>query len=171
MDDVIYQRSPVSARMWLMPLVVWIIFAIVLILVQLGDLTGRWITIAIVVPGIVAVIWWAMLWLLDRIGCVRVTTATLTVGRSQVSVADIDLGWTRMLASRTSPQLRERVERTPGPVAVPEDESDAAVVRTGLGGMAGFEMLTLGKRDSTGVPVPTNDRAGFLAALLTAMGS
>ena len=56
---------------------------------------------------------------MNRYGTITITADTLRVGRDRLPLDTIDPEWVRMLASKASPTLRERVLTSAGTIQVP----------------------------------------------------
>ena len=87
----------------------------------------------------------------------------------------IDPEWVRMLASKASPTLRERVLTSAGTIQVPAhvqvDPGRGRLLGGAYGTSMGSDQVTLRLTDGSRVTAPSNDREGLLAALLTALGT
>lgn len=171
--EVIYARKAVSRRMWQLPSVLWVASTVALLVVSPGGLTTFNVVVAVVAPAMVFGIWLLTLYSLDRYGAITLTRETLRVGRDTLPVSRIDPTWVRMLASKASPGLKERVLTSAAAFEVPGVEtakSDRGRLLGGAyGATLGADLVTLLLVDGTRVSVPTGDREGLLAGLLTAL--
>ena len=177
MDAVLYRRAAVSGRTWAVPGGLGLI-AVAYSLVSERDRPDRMLGSLLVMLILVAVVggvWVLTLYSMNRYGTVTVTADTLRVGRDRVPVSTIDPDWVRMLATKASPGLRERVLASAGTIQVPHqdlvDPGRGRLLGGAYGTSMGSDQVTLRLTDGSRVTAPSNDRVGLLSALLTALGS
>jgi hypothetical protein len=172
-SEVIYVRKPVSHRMWLLPVVLWVGATIVLLLTSKTSLTTFQVVMAAIIPGTIFGVWLLTLYSLDRYGAIRLDRETLRVGRDTVPVASLDPAWVRMLATKASPGLRERVLASAATFAVPgaetADRGRGRLLGGAYGATIGTDLVTLRLVDGSRVSAPTRDRQALLGGLLTAL--
>ncbi len=172
MPELIYRRNAVRPRILLLSAIAWVLFVVALVTLLLGGIDVVAGIVIAVVLGIVGAVSIWMIVMMQNFGRIRLSTAALRVGRGgSVPVANLDPGWVRMLASHTSAPLRERVEGSPGPVAMETVIPDGPTLGGPLAHMKEFSVVTLRLRDRTAVKVATDDEAGLIEGLLTAVGS
>jgi hypothetical protein len=171
--EVIYARKPVSRRMWQLPSVLWVASSIALLAASPGGFTTFNVVVAVIAPGMIFGIWLLTLYSLNRYGAITLSRDTLRVGRDTLPVSRIDPTWVRMLATRASPSLKERVLTSAGAFEVPGTETSKSDTGRLLGGAygatLGADLVTLLLVDGTRVSAQTGDREGLLAGLLTAL--
>src|SRR3954468_8960169 len=111
MAAVLYRKRAVSGRAWAVPGVLSLM-AIAYSLITEHDTRERLLESLVVMLILVAIlggIWCLTLYSMNRYGTITVTGDALRVGRDRLSLDTIDPEWVRMLASKASPTLRERV--------------------------------------------------------------
>jgi hypothetical protein len=172
-SEQIYRRRAVSRRIWWwIPIVGWALGTIGL-LVASPELSSFYLVMSVIAPGMIFGIWLLTLWSMNRYGDVTVTRESLRVGRESLPVASIDPAWVRMLASKASPELLERVTAAGGVPNIAEAErrkhDSGRLVGGAYASTLGAETVTLRLVTGARVSAPTGDRAGLLAALLTAL--
>lgn len=171
--EVVYARRAVSRRAWAVPFVLLAAVTLVLVVRDLPDV--RPVTAVAAVGGFspALVIWLLTLWSIDRYGAITLTRSTLRVGRHRVPVREVDAAWVRMLATRASPGLRDRVLASAGTFDVPGVEASSRdrgrLLGGGFGAAIGADRITLRLVDGTRVSAQTGDREGLLSGLLTAL--
>jgi hypothetical protein len=172
--DVIYRHRPVSRRMWLLPVVLWVLATTGLLLTSKVELSRTQVGLAIFGPAGVFGIWLLSLAMLTWRGTVTVTRERLRVGTDQIPLAAIDRDWVQLLATRADP---ERAARVGAPEIAPERLADKRRGRL-LGGSYGAtgadDLVTLDVRnDRTGglerVCIPARDWRGLVIGLVTAV--
>ena len=176
---MIYARPAVSRRAWALPLVGWLAATTALLLTSRGQLTGAQVVLSIVGPGALFGVWLLTLWSMNRYAAVTLTRQTLTVGRDRVAVADLEPQWVRMLAAKADPSLAQRLGTSITTLQLPGDRPDnerGRLLGGAFGTTLGDDLVTLelrgdGLRRHERVSVPTKDRRGLLAGLLTAVES
>lgn len=172
MPELIYRRNAARPRIVVLSAIAWVLFIVVLVTLLLGGVDAVAGIVVAVVLGLVGVsgIW--MIVMMQNLGRIRLSASALRVGRNgSVPVEDLDPAWVRMLASHTSATLRERVDGSPGPVAMETATPDGPTLGGPLAHMKEFSVVTLRLRDRTAVKVATDDEAGLIEGLLTAVGS
>jgi hypothetical protein len=174
MAAVSYRKRAVSGRAWAAPGVLALIALAYSLVTEHGD---RMLGSLAVMLGLIAVIggiWVLTLYSMNRYGTVTITGDTLRVGRDRLPLDRIDLEWVRMLASKASPTLRERVLTSASTIQVPAhvqlDARRGRLLGGAYGTSVGSDQVTLRLTDGSRVTAPSNDREGLLAALLTALG-
>lgn len=176
MAAIIYRKHAVSGRAWAVPAVLSLMAIAYSLITEHGTrdrLVGSLVVMLILV-AIIGGIWFLTLYSMNRYGTVTITADTMRVGRNRLPLNTIDPEWVRMLASKASPTLRERVLTSAGTIQLPtQAQVDSGRGRL-LGGAyatsMGGDQVTLQLTDGSCVTVPSNDREGLLAALLTALG-
>jgi hypothetical protein len=177
MADVIYRHRPVSRRMWLWPVVLWVLSSSGLLLASKPELNGTQVGLAVFGPGGLFTLWLLLLLALNWRGTVSVTRETLRVGTDRVPVAAIDPDWVRMLAAKADPELAARVGAAPPPPIADDRLADKRRGRL-LGGAYGAtgadDLVTLDVlNERTGrlerASLPARDRRGLLAGLVSAL--
>jgi hypothetical protein len=164
--------------MWLLPGVLWACSTVALLVVAPGGLSPFNVVFAAIAPGTVFGIWLLTLWSMNRYGAISLTRETLRVGRDRVAVTDIEPQWVRMLATRADPTLAQRLGSSatalqlPGSASV--DGGRGRLLGGAYGATLGDDLVTLevrrdGVQRHSRVSVPTKDRRGLLAGLLTAL--
>jgi len=135
---------------------------------------SRFYLVTSVIAGMIFGVWLLTLWSINRYGDVTVTRDSLRVGRENLPIASLDPDWVRMLASKASPQLLERVTTAGGVPEIAEAElrklDSGRLVGGAYASTLGTDTVTLRLRAGGRVAVPSGDRAGLLSALLTALG-
>jgi hypothetical protein len=176
MAAVIYRKRAVSGRAWAVPGVLSLV-AIAYSLITEHDTRDRLIGSLVVMLILVAIlggIWCLTLYSMNRYGTITVTGDALRVGRDRLLLERIDPEWVRMLASKASPTLRERVltsASTPQISAhVQVDPGRGRLLGGAYGPSMGSDQVTLRLTDGSRVTAPSSDREGLLNALLTALG-
>ena len=171
-SEVIYARKPVSRNMWLLPSLLWVASTLALLVSSRVDLSTFQIVISLIAPGMIFGIWLLTLWSINRYGAITLTSDTLRVGRDSVPVAQIEPQWVRMLARRADPTLAQRLGTSATTLQLPGDRQVDAGRGRLLGGAYGTtlgdDLVTL-ELQGERVSVPTKDRRGLLAGLLTAL--
>ncbi len=152
----------------------WAVGSLLLLFVASPELSRFYLVTSAIAPGMIFGIWLLTLWSINRYGDVTVTRDTLRVGRENLPIASLDPDWVRMLASKASPDLLERVTAAGG---IPEiagaelrKRDSGRLVGGAYTSTLGTETVTLLLRAGGRVAVPSGDRAGLLSALLTALG-
>jgi hypothetical protein len=173
-SEPIYRRRAVTRRVWwAIPIGGWAVATLWLVFVTSAELSRFYLVVSVIAPGMIFGIWLLTLWSINRYGDVTVTRETLRVGRESLPIASLDPDWVRMLASKASPSLRERVDATGGVPEIAEGElskRDSGRLAGGAyGSTLGADTVTLRLLTGGRVAVPSGDRAGLLAALLTAL--
>ena len=101
---------------------------------------------------------------MNRYGTVTITADTLRVGRDRLPLSTIDPEWVRMLASKASPTLRERVLTSASTIQVPAhvqvDPGRGRLLGGAYGTSMGSDQVTLRLTDGSRVTAPSNDREG-----------
>jgi len=172
-SQLIYARKAVSARAWAIPFLLLAAFTVVMVLRDLPDF--RTITVVASIGGWspVLAVWLLTLWSMNRYGAITLTRDTLRVGRDRLPVSRIDPAWVRMLATRASSRLEERVLASTASFDVPEREISKGDRGRLLGGAygatLGSDLVTLLLVDGERVSVQSGDREGLLGGLLTAL--
>ncbi|MEU4603573.1 hypothetical protein AB0F43_11390 [Kribbella sp. NPDC023972] len=171
MADVIYQHRPVSRRMWLLPIVLWIAATVAMLLTSQVELDTFQVTVSVIGPGALFGIWLLTLWSINRYGAVTLTRESLRVGRHTIAVAEIEPQWVRMLAGRADPALAQRI--APHHVSAERQarRDRGQLLGGAYGTVLGDDLVTLELHGSgqRRVSVPTRDRRGLLAGLVTAL--
>ena len=128
----------------------------------------------LILVAILGGVWCLTLYSMNRYGTVTITTDTLRVGRDRLPLNKIDPEWVRMLAAKASPTLRQRVLTSASTIQVPThiqvDPGRGRLLGGAYGTSIGSDQVTLRLTNGSRVTAPSNDREGFLAALLTALG-
>lgn len=176
MSDVIYARRPVSRGMWLLPVVLWCAATVALLLISDVALSASQVTLCLLAPGALFGIWLLTLYSINRYGTITLTRDTLRVGRDQLPVASIEPQWVRMLARRAEgaePSTAERITTSAGALQLPGDRhldtSRGRLLGGAYGATLGDDLITLELHGNKRVSVPTRDRRGLLAGLVTAV--
>jgi hypothetical protein len=173
--DVIYRGRPIARKWYLLPFILWALATTGLLLTSKVDLDRTQVSISVIAPGSLFAIWWLGVLVRNWRGTVVLTRETLRIGPDQVAVADIEPEWVRMLAARADPQLAVRVGGEPElPADRLSDRRHGLVLGGVFGSTAHDDLVTLEVRNQrTGrfdrVSVPTRDRRGLLAGLVTAL--
>ena len=132
------------------------------------------LVVMLILVAILGGIWCLTLYSMNRYGTVTITADTLRVGRDRLPLNTIDPEWVCMLASKASPNLRERVLTSASTIQVPAhvqvDPGRGRLLGGAYGTSMGSDQVTLRLTDGSRVTAPSNDREGLLAALLTALG-
>jgi hypothetical protein len=173
---VIYRKRAVSGRAWAVPGVLSLM-AIAYSLITEHDTRDRLVESLVVMLILVAVlggIWCLTLYSMNRYGTITITGDALRVGRDRLSLNTIDPEWVRMLASKASPTLRERVLTSANTLQLPAqvrvDPGRGRLLGGAYGPSMGTDQVTLRLTDGSRVTAPSSDREGLLDALLTALG-
>jgi hypothetical protein len=176
MAAVIYRKRAVSGRAWAVPGVLSLV-AIAYSLITEHDTRDRLIGSLVVMLILVAIlggIWCLTLYSMNRYGTITVTGDALRVGRDRLLLERIDPEWVRMLASKASPTLRERVLTSANTLQLPAqvrvDPGRGRLLGGAYGPSMGSDQVTLRLTDGSRVTAPSSDREGLLGALLTALG-
>ena len=176
MAATLYHQRAVSARAWAWPAGLAVALVLYSIASEHGTaerLFGKLLVMSII-AAILSGIWALTLYSMNRYGTITITDDTLRVGRDRLPLAEIDPEWVRMLASRASPTLRERVLTSASTIQVPAhvqvDPGRGRLLGGAYGTSMGSDQVTLRLTDGSRVTAPSNDREGLLAALLTALG-
>jgi hypothetical protein len=176
MAAVSYRKRAVSGRAWAVPGVLALIAVAYSLVTEHGD-RDRMLGSLAVMLGLIAVvggIWALTLYSMNRYGTITITGDTLRVGRDRLPLDKIDPEWVRMLASKASPTLRERVLTSASTIQVPAhvqlDPGRGRLLGGAYGTSMGSDQVTLRLTDGSRVTAPSADREGLLAALLTALG-
>lgn len=171
--EVVYARKPVSRRMWLLPVVLWVVATAALLLTSDVALSTFQVVTALIIPGTIFGIWLLTLWSINRYGAITLTRDTLRVGRDTLPVAQIEPQWVRMLARKADPSLTARLTTSATTLQLPADRvadtSRGRLLGGAYGTTLGDDLVTLELRGNQRVSVPTRDRRGLLAGLLTAL--
>jgi hypothetical protein len=171
--EVLYARPAVSRRAWVIPFALLAAFTLVMVVKDLPDFET--ITVVASVAGFspVLAVWLLTLWSINRYGAITLTRQTLRAGRHSVPVAQIDPAWVRMLATKASPGLKERVLASAATFEVPGLELSngdrGRLLGGAYGATLGSDLVTLRLVDGSRVSAQTGDREGLLAGLLTAL--
>lgn len=176
MAAVTYRKHAVSGRAWAVPGVLALSAVAYSLVTEHGD-RDRMLGSLVVMLGLIAVlggIWVLTLYSMNRYGTITITGDTLRVGRDRLPLDKIDHEWVRMLASKASPTLRERVLTSASAIQIPAhvqlDPGRGRLLGGAYGARMGSDQVTLRLNDGSRVTAPSNDREGLLAALLTALG-
>ena len=176
MAVVVYRKHAVSGRAWAVPGILSLIGISYSLITEHGTrdrLIGSLVVMLILV-AILGGIWCLTLYSMNRYGTITITADTLRVGRDRLPLDTIDPEWICMLASKASPNLRERVLTSVGTIQVPAhvqvDPGRGRLLGGAYGTGMGSDQVTLRLTDGSRVTAPSNDREGLLAALLTALG-
>ena len=176
MATVIYRKRAVSGRAWAVP------GALALIAIAYSLITEHrtWdrligsLVVMLILVAVIGGIWCLTLYSMNRYGTVTITADTVRVGRDRLPLNTVDPEWVRMLASKASPTLRERVLTSAGTIQVPAhvqvDPGRGRLLGGAYGTSMGSDQVTLRLTDGSRVTAPSNDREGLLAGLLTALG-
>ena len=172
-SDVVYARKAVSRRAWAIPFVLLAALVVVMVLTDLPDVRSITVVAPLAAASPILAIWLLTLWSINRYGAVTLTRETLRVGRDRVPVADIEPQWVRMLATRADPALAQRFGTSASTLQLPGgrqgDRDRGRVLGGAYGATLGDDLVTLELRGNQRVSVPTRDRRGLLAGLLTAL--
>lgn len=176
MSDVIFRGRPTSRKWYLPPLVLWVLMGVALVRTSEGDLNLSQLSLGVIAPAPLFGVWLLGLLVRNWRGTATLTRETLRVGPDKVAVADIEPEWVRMLAARADPDLAVRVGGEPPEMAADRlsDRRRGLVLGGLFGSTSGDDLVTLEVRNKrTGrldrVSVPTRDRRGLLAGLVTAL--
>jgi hypothetical protein len=176
MAAVLYRKRAVSGRAWAVPGVLSLM-AIAYSLITEHDTRERLLESLVVMLILVAIlggIWCLTLYSMNRYGTITITGDALRVGRDRLSLNTIDPEWVRMLASKASPTLRERVLTSANTLQLPAqvrvDPGRGRLLGGAYGPSMGTDQVTLRLTDGSRVTAPSSDREGLLDALLTALG-
>jgi hypothetical protein len=157
MSDVLYRKPAVSRVAWAIPIVLWVIAAVVLLAISETDLDTTQVVLALVAPGAVFGIWLLAVYSVKRYGDVTVTRDTLRVGRHTRPVAQLDRAWLADPANTDGLPAGGEV----GPLM---GGSWGSTIGAG-------DLVSLQLVDGTRVSVQTKDRQGLRTALLQAIDS
>lgn len=170
---VVYARKAVSARGWAVPFVLVGLLTLGFVVADLPHVNATTVLAPVGASSPVLLIWLLTLWSLDRYGAVTLTRETLRVGRDRVPVADIEPHWVRTLATKADPALAQRLGTSASTVQVPgskqADRDRGRLLGGAYAATFGDDLVTLELRGNERVTVPTRDRRGLLAGLLTAL--
>ncbi|WP_158604508.1 DUF3093 family protein [Nocardioides mangrovicus] len=168
MPQTIYRKSRVSPRAWALPVVLWVIAAVVIVVFFPGVSTSATVLAATLPTAIVLAIWLLTLWSMNRYGSLRLTAETLFVGRDTVPVDQIDPASVHGADSRP-PGALERTVTSAATVQPPGQGPTSADMDRLLGGAYGStlgdDVVVIRMRNGSRYGVPTTDRARLLAAL------
>lgn len=172
-SPVIYARKPVTRRMWLVPVVLWVVATAAMLLTSGVALSTFQVVTAAIIPGTIFGIWLLTLYSINRYGAITLTKDTLRVGRDTLPVARIEPQWVRMLARKADPSLAARLGTSATTLQLPGDRevdtSRGRLLGGAYGSTLGDDLVTLELHGNERVSVPTRDRRGLLAGLLTAL--
>jgi len=172
-SEVLYARKAVSRRAWAIPFALLAVLVVAMVIADLPDVRGITVIAPVAAASPILVIWLLTLWSINRYGAVTLTRDTLRVGRDRVPVADIEPQWVRMLATRADPALAQRLGASASTLQLPgsrqADRDRGRLLGGAYGATVGDDLVTLELRHDQRVSVPTRDRRGLLAGLLTAL--